>query len=119
MSLDDNLIHFDVPSNDNYYFQNKLLKIKSVVLGFDKDKNIVAQTFMFDNDYSLSTAFMAMLSAAVNDSVSFYKQDYEKQNNGVDNLYYYARLPDNTETTFILIGKDDYYMFCISYYKPQ
>ena len=114
MKLEDNLLHFDAPSKDDYFFINKLLKIKNVFFAFDTEGNIVAQSYTLDNDYQLSTAFMALLSAAINDSAVFYKQEYVQQN-GLNNFYYYAHLPDNIDVNFMIVGKDDYYLLCISY----
>lgn len=107
-----NFVHF-TPVKDDYYLENKLLKVTEVFFSFDKNKKMLSQCYQLDNSYSISGAFMALMSVAINDGAVFYDQKYEN-NEGIDNLYYYTKIPD-CNSYYVIIGKENYYMLFLNY----
>lgn len=105
-------VHF-TPVKDDYYLNNKLLKVSEVFFSFDKNKKMISQCYQLDNQYSIAAAFMALLSASINDSSTFYDQKYESKD-GIDTIYYYSHLPDCNSYS-VIIGKDNYYMLFLNY----
>lgn len=103
------------PEGDNFFYQNKLLKIKNMFFSFDKSGNIISQNITLDNGYSLNTAYMACITTAMVDSAVFYNQTYQNTD-GIDNLYHYLHL-DNCNAMYAIVGQDDYYMLFLSYDK--
>lgn len=114
MRLEDNFVHFDAPTKNDYFYINRLLKVTSVFFSFDSDGNLTSQNICCDNEYNLTGAFMAMLSASIEDGCVYYDQDYTKADNGVYNIYYYARLSD-CNINYAIVGKDELYMLFICY----
>lgn len=103
------------PVKDNFFYQNKLLKIKEMFFSFDSAGNMTSQNITLDNGYSLPTAYMACISTSIVDNATFYDQTYENSE-GIDNLYYYLHLAD-CNALYAIVGKDTYYMLFLSYTK--
>ena len=109
---DKTFIYF-TPGNQNYYYHNKLLKIKEFFFSVNKDGTLSSQNFTFDNDYTLPIAFMSLLSAITDDNCTLYSNDYEESDN-IQHFTYKAHLQD-CEGVYVIFGRDDYYMLTLSY----
>lgn len=103
------------PVNDNYFYDNKLLKIKDMFFSFDDKGNITSQNMSLEKIYSLDVAFMACIATSIVDEASFYDQEYNDDNN-MDHFYFSLHLAD-CEGLYAVIGNDASYMMFLSYRK--
>ena len=109
---DNTFIYFS-PGDQNYFYHNKLLKIKEYFFSLNSDGTISSQNFTVDYDYTLPVAFMSLLSAITDDNCTLYSNNYETENN-MDYFTYEAHLQD-CDAVYIIYGHDDYYMMTLSY----
>lgn len=113
VKAENGLIIFGSPDKNDFFYHNNLLKIKQYLITIDSDKKINSQSFYLDNNYTLEIAFMALLSLITEDKSTLYAQDYEEAD-GINTFTYSAHL-SNCDATYVIHGRDDYYILSVSY----
>lgn len=108
----DDFLHF-YPVNQNIYYHNKLIKVKEVYFSFNDDGSVQSQNISLDTNYTLSVAFMGLMSVLIGDSTILSAQNYEKEND-IDYFTYDGQLLD-CDSHYVIMGKEDFYMLFLSY----
>ena len=108
---EDNFYHFR-PVKDDFYYNNKLLKVAEFFCSFKSDGTLSSQNIYIDRNFSLSTALFTLLSIATDDNALLYQHDYPKE--PYSTFTYHAHLKE-CDSTYVIAGQNDDYILMLSY----